>query len=384
MAAIRKLSMRTVRQMSTAAKAVKFNQFGAPQSVLSVESDAIASSLGPKEVLVKMMMFPITPGDFRQIEGYSGACPGVAGTEGVGTVVKVGSGVTSVSVDDRVIPSRSSFGTWREMAVVDAESVQSIPASLTLNQAAMLGPSSCTALRLLNDFASLKEGDWIIQNGANGTVGQAVIQLAKAKGVKTINVVRGIISDDDTVGLLQGIGGDFVVPESYIMSPEYKRLVADLPKPKLALNCVGGDSATNLARALGDDAHMVTYGGVSRNGVTVPTSALVSKNLTLAGFSYKKWAQSRSASELQAMTSELAALAEAEKLTAAGNVSEYAFTDFNKGLASALSGYYVGSFKEYFGEKVLITFPGSEGASKPVPAHIDLEPAAVVGARALA
>jgi NADPH:quinone reductase-like Zn-dependent oxidoreductase len=34
-------------------------------------------------------------------------------------------------------------------------------------------------------------GDVIIQNGANSAVGQSVIQLARLRGVKTINVVRG-------------------------------------------------------------------------------------------------------------------------------------------------------------------------------------------------
>lgn len=34
------------------------------------------------------------------------------------------------------------------------------------------------------------QGDYVIQNGANSAVGQAVIQIAKAWGLKTINVVR--------------------------------------------------------------------------------------------------------------------------------------------------------------------------------------------------
>lgn len=34
------------------------------------------------------------------------------------------------------------------------------------------------ALRLLQDFATLKAGDMIIHNGANGMVGQVLIQLA--------------------------------------------------------------------------------------------------------------------------------------------------------------------------------------------------------------
>ena len=52
---------------------------------------------------------------------------------------------------------------------------------------------------MLSDFVPLNpvEGapkhakkQWIIQNGANSAVGVAVIQLAKAWGVGTINLVR--------------------------------------------------------------------------------------------------------------------------------------------------------------------------------------------------
>lgn len=62
---------------------------------------------------------------------------------------------------------------------------------------------------MLHDFTQLVEGDWIVQNGANSAVcmvsivrwrqplpqstsqvGQAVIQIAAAKGYKTINFIR--------------------------------------------------------------------------------------------------------------------------------------------------------------------------------------------------
>lgn len=50
-----------------------------------------------------------------------------------------------------------------------------------------------------------------------------------------------------------------------------------IPKPKLALNCVGGNSATNLLRTLLHKGVMVTYGGMSREPVQVPTSAFIFK-----------------------------------------------------------------------------------------------------------
>jgi trans-2-enoyl-CoA reductase len=49
------------------------------------------------------------------------------------------------------------------------------------------------------------------------------------------------------------------------------------PAPKLGLNCVGGKSASELIRKLGQKGVMVTYGGMSREPVTVPTSLLIFK-----------------------------------------------------------------------------------------------------------
>lgn len=43
---------------------------------------------------------------------------------------------------------------------------------------------------MLANFESLKEGDWVLQNGANSQVGLAVIQIARERGLKTINFVR--------------------------------------------------------------------------------------------------------------------------------------------------------------------------------------------------
>jgi trans-2-enoyl-CoA reductase len=43
---------------------------------------------------------------------------------------------------------------------------------------------------MLKDFIHLQAGDWMIQNGANSAVGQAVIQIAAAHGLNTINLIR--------------------------------------------------------------------------------------------------------------------------------------------------------------------------------------------------
>ena len=54
----------------------------------------------------------------------------------------------------------------------------------------------------------------------------------------------------ELVEKLKGYGAYMVIDDSYVNKHEFKELIADLPKPKLALNCVGGDTATQMTRLL--------------------------------------------------------------------------------------------------------------------------------------
>ena len=49
------------------------------------------------------------------------------------------------------------------------------------------------------------------------------------------------------------------------------------PAPKLGLNCVGGKNASEVIRKLGPKGVLVTYGGMAREPVTIPTSLLIFK-----------------------------------------------------------------------------------------------------------
>lgn len=81
-------------------------------------------------------------------------------------------------------------GTWRSLVKADASSVVKVPNDIPVPYAATLSVNPATAYRLLSDFEKLAPGDVIIQNGANSMVGLAVIQMARDRGIKTINVIR--------------------------------------------------------------------------------------------------------------------------------------------------------------------------------------------------
>lgn len=76
----------------------------------------------------------------------------------------------------------------------------------------------------------------------------------------------------------------------------FKNQDQDLSKPKLGLNCVGGPNALEMLRHLENNGTMVTYGGMSREPVTIPTSALIFKNLKIKGFWMTRWSKENASS----------------------------------------------------------------------------------------
>uniref|UniRef100_A0A8B9BWQ0 Enoyl-[acyl-carrier-protein] reductase, mitochondrial n=1 Tax=Anser brachyrhynchus TaxID=132585 RepID=A0A8B9BWQ0_9AVES len=266
--------------------------------------------LGHSDVHVKMLAAPINPADINMIQGtYAilAPLPAVAGNEGVGRVLEVGPGVTALRRGDWVIPADAGLGTWRTQAVFPEASLLQVPSDIPLLCAATLSVNPCTAYRMLSDFESLAPGDSVIQNAANSGVGQAVIQIAKATGVRTINVVRDRPDLPKLVERLKALGADHVITEDVLRKPEMKEIFKSIPKPRLALNCVGGKSTTEMLRHLQPKGTMVTYGGMAKQPVTVPVSAFIFRDVRLRGFWMTQWKKDH-AHDKESLTSMMDAL----------------------------------------------------------------------------
>ncbi len=59
----------------------------------------------------------------------------------------------------------------------------------------------------------LPVGDCVLQNAANSGAGQAVIQIAAARGLKTFNIVRDRPDFDKLKSYLESLGATAVVTE---------------------------------------------------------------------------------------------------------------------------------------------------------------------------
>lgn len=279
------------RLQSTLATKLIYFEYGDPTKVVQKQDEELQD---PKEneVLLEMLAAPVNPADINTIEGKYPSkpkLPAVPGNEGVAKVLQVGTKVTDLNPGDHVIPLRNNLGSWRSHLILPDKYLWKVPKKLGLIEAATLTVNPCTAYRMLRDFTTLKPGDVVIQNGANSACGQNVIQICRSWGIKTINVVRSRPNIEELKHFLSQLGGDHVVTEEELRTTNIFKS-GQSPKPKLALNCVGGKSALELLRHLQEGSPMVTYGGMSREPVTVPTSSLIFKDLQIRGFWMTRWA----------------------------------------------------------------------------------------------
>ncbi len=193
--------------------------------------------------------------------------------------------------------SHTNFGTWRTHAVATVDNVSKIDnkEGLTPTQVGTVSVNPCTAYRMLKDFAELKEGDWFIQNGANSGVGRAAIQFGRLWGLRSINVIRERTTEEETQKLkdeLMELGATQVVTEAELMDRSFGQSVKSWVGDKqilLGLNCVGGKPTSSLIRNLGHNGKLVTYGGMAKAPLQLPTAALIFKNISFHGFWVSRW-----------------------------------------------------------------------------------------------
>jgi trans-2-enoyl-CoA reductase len=298
---------------------VQYAQHGVPKEVLNLIPLEIPGKLAAGQLKIKMLASPINPSDINMVEGTYGIktkFPSFGGNEGVGVVKEVAPGVEDLKVGDRVISIQAGLGLWRQELITEAAAVSKVPSDIPMAYAATIGVNPCTAYRMLSDFETLQPGDWIIQNGANSMVGLAVVQMARERGVKTINVIRSDRPDTDTIQkLLTNLGGDVNITDTYLNSHGFREILRDIPPIRLGLNCVGGEGATDMARVLATGATMVTYGGMAKKPLKIPYDILTYKQLKIAGFWMAHWNTVHSQAERAVMIDYIAELIRTDKLT---------------------------------------------------------------------
>lgn len=261
-------------------KAVRFASFGPPHRVAECVEVPDPGPPGTGEVVLEMDACPINPVDLLTISGayaVEPSLPATPGSEGVGRVAAVGFGVEDLAPGDRVVPLGRD--TWVQKQRVAARDLIKVPRDADILQLAMLKINPATAHLMMRDFVALEPGDWLLQDAANSAVGQMVIRLARAGGIRTVNVVRR----QGLEGVLRDIGADAVVVDGHDL-PERVRTATGAASIRLAVDAVAGAICTRLGDCLAEGATIVNYGLLSGEPCMLRPDQTVFRGITLTGF----------------------------------------------------------------------------------------------------
>lgn len=196
----------------------------------------------PGEVLVKLEAASLNYRDLLMAQGnlYRAVkLPIVPVSDGAGTVVAVGDGVTRFKPGDRVTtlyksrwlagairpewtgaePGGPDDGVMRDVACFDAYALAPAPAHLSSLQAATLPIAALTAWQAL-ELANITSGQSVLVLGTGG-VALFALQFAKLRGARVIV----LSSSDEKLARAKVLGADVGI--NYVKHPQWSPLVRE-------------------------------------------------------------------------------------------------------------------------------------------------------------
>lgn len=267
--------------------------------------DAVAFEpppLAAGQALVEVLAAPINPSDVLTLTGDYGQLPplpAVGGNEGVGRVVDVSGDVGRLGVGQLVLLPVGS-GTWTTHLVAAAQALLPLPEG-DVRQLSMLAVNPPTASLLLSQFGDLQPGDWVVQNAANSAVGGYLVQLARRRGLKTMNIVRR------EQALADVADGDGVLVDGEDLAARVRDATAGAAIG-LAIDAVGGAATERLAQCLRPGGSVVNYGAMGGEPCSISPASLIFRGITLRGFWLAHWFKVTPAAQRHALFAELAGL----------------------------------------------------------------------------
>lgn len=188
-------------------KGVVFHSTG-DSSVLKVEQ-VPAPTPKESEVLIELDYAGVNFVDIYQRNGlYPIKLPAVAGREGAGKIIQLGSNVPTslgLHVGDRV--AAFTQGTMAEYVCAAAEGVLKLPDAISTRIGAAIMLQGLTAWTLVRDAHPVEKGQTVLVQAAAGGTGSLLVQMCKHLGATVI----GTVSTPQKAAIARRLGCDHIV-----------------------------------------------------------------------------------------------------------------------------------------------------------------------------
>jgi len=251
---------------------------------------------GLRDVVIKVAATTVNNLDATQRNGWftmpGFELPHISGMDVVGTIVEIGSEVSSVQVGERVIvdpsltnvPENSKLsgrgdlygelgviganvdGGYAELCLAPDTHVYPIPDGLSWHQAAMFPTAWMTAHHALFDVGDLKEGEVVMIHAAGSGVSMAGIQLAKNAGA-TVLATAG--SQGKCEKALE-LGADFSCVNRDTDVARWAKEVTHGAGANVVFDHVGEALWAQSMFSLAPRGRLVNCGGTSGNSPVIP------------------------------------------------------------------------------------------------------------------
>jgi NADPH:quinone reductase-like Zn-dependent oxidoreductase len=251
------------------------------------------------EILVRVRATSLNRGELLGYTAGGQAKPG--GGECAGDVVKLGAGVTGVSVGDRLMGRCA--GGFAEYSIMDAREAMRVPGRLTWEEAAATPLVFLVVYDMLVAQGHLAAGQWLLVTGVSSGVGVAALQTAKALGARVIGTSGSAdkLARLDKAGLDLGLrtrAGDF--SEAVLKATDGKGV-------DVVVNNVGGSVFAECIKSLAYEGRLATVGHMDRTlSATLDLEALHRKRLTVFGVSNRLRTAAQRAETVRAFVRDIA------------------------------------------------------------------------------
>lgn len=186
-------------------KRIQVIEPGGPEAMRM--ADVPVPEPGPGQALVKLAASGVNFIDVYFRTGlYKADSPITLGSEGAGTVERVGADVSDVAPGDRVAYAMAR-GSYAEYATVPAAQLVKLPDTIDFVTAAGVMLQGMTAHYLTRSTYPLKRGDTCLVHAAAGGAGGMIVQMAHALGARVI----GTASTEAKADVARKAGADEVI-----------------------------------------------------------------------------------------------------------------------------------------------------------------------------
>jgi len=259
--------------------AIAIREPGGPEVLVPAERPV--PTIGPGEVLIKVVAAGVNRPDIMQRQGRYTPPPGVTdvpGLEVAGTIEACGEGVTAWARGDRVC-ALVAGGGYAAFCAAPAPQCLPIPSGLDFTQAAALPEVLFTVWTNVFERGRLQPGESILVHGGSSGIGTAAIQLARARGAR----VFATAGTDEKCTACVALGAEHCV--NY-REQDFVDVIKELTGGRgvdVVLDMVGGDYMQRNIDLLATEGRLVQIAQLGGYKSTISTIPLLQRRLTITG-----------------------------------------------------------------------------------------------------